>query len=88
MVGGQPHAPAALPPERRRGTHYIGKLGGPQSQSGRVWKISPPPLGFDPNSRSSSSSSSSSSGSGGCRSSSSNNNINLCSRKVALEKSA
>ena len=44
-VGGQRHAPAALPwwkdyPLYRR-------LGGPQGWSGWVWKISPP-LRFDP----------------------------------------
>jgi hypothetical protein len=43
-VDGQLHAPAALPPGKRPGTHFIG--GGPQGRSGRVRKISPPP-GFD-----------------------------------------
>jgi hypothetical protein len=38
-VGGQIHAPAALPPGKR--------LGGAQGRSGRLRKISPPP-GFDP----------------------------------------
>ena len=38
-VGGQRHAPATLPPGKT--------LGEPQSRSGRVRKISPPP-GFDP----------------------------------------
>ena len=38
-MGGQRHAPAALPPGMR--------LGGSQGRSGRVRKISPPP-GFDP----------------------------------------
>ena len=40
-VGGQRHAPAALPFGK---TRY---LGGPQGRSGRMRKISPPP-GFDP----------------------------------------
>jgi hypothetical protein len=42
----QHHAPAALPPGRTRYPLYR-RLGGPQGQSGRVRKISPPP-GFDP----------------------------------------
>ena len=45
-VGGQHHAPAALPPGKTRYPLYR-RLGGPQGQSGRVRKISPPP-GFDP----------------------------------------
>ena len=45
-VGGQHHAPAALPPGKTRYPLYRG-LGGPQGRSGRVGKISPPP-GFDP----------------------------------------
>jgi hypothetical protein len=45
-VGGQHHALAALPPGKTRYPLYR-KLGGPQSRSGRVRKISPPP-GFDP----------------------------------------
>ena len=45
-VGDQRHAPAALPPEKTRYPLYR-KLGGPQGQSGRMRKISPPP-GFDP----------------------------------------
>jgi hypothetical protein len=45
-VGGQRHAPAALPPGKTRYPLY-GRLGGPQGRSGRVRKISPPP-GFDP----------------------------------------
>jgi hypothetical protein len=40
------HAPAALPPGKTRYPLYR-RLGGPQSRSGRVRKISPPP-GFDP----------------------------------------
>ena len=44
-VGGQHHAPAALPPGKNRYPLYRG-LGGPQGRSGRVRKISPPP-GFD-----------------------------------------
>ena len=45
-VGGQRHAPAALPPGKTRYPLYR-RLGGPQGRSGRVRKISPPP-GFDP----------------------------------------
>jgi hypothetical protein len=45
-VGGQRHAPAALPPGTTR--HPLcRRLGGPQSWSGSVRKISAPP-GFDP----------------------------------------
>ena len=39
-VGGQRHAPAALPPRKTRHPLYI-RLGGPQGRSGRMWKISP-----------------------------------------------
>ena len=46
MVGGQLHAPAALPPEKSRYPLHR-RLGGPQGRSGQVWKISPSP-GFDP----------------------------------------
>ena len=45
-VGGQLHAPAALPPEKSQYPLYR-RLGGPQGRSGRVRKISPPP-GLDP----------------------------------------
>jgi hypothetical protein len=45
-VGGQRHAPAALPPWKARHPLYR-RLGGPQDRSGRVRKISPP-QGFDP----------------------------------------
>jgi hypothetical protein len=45
-VGGQRHAPAALPPETTPYPLYR-RLGGPQALSGRVRKISTPP-GFDP----------------------------------------
>ena len=45
-VGGQRHAPAALPAGKTRYPLYR-RLGGPQGRSGRVRKISPPP-GFDP----------------------------------------
>jgi hypothetical protein len=45
-VGGQRHAPAALPPGKTQYPLYR-KLGGPQGRSGQVRKISPPP-GFDP----------------------------------------
>jgi hypothetical protein len=44
-VGGQRHAPAALPPGKT-GYALYKRLGGPQSQFGRVRKISPP-QGFD-----------------------------------------
>ena len=40
-VGGQHHAPAALPPEKTRYPLYR-RLGRPQGRSGRVRKISPP----------------------------------------------
>ena len=45
-VGGQRHAPAALPSGMTRYPLYR-RLGRPQGRSGRVLKISPPP-GFDP----------------------------------------
>ena len=45
-VGGQHHAPAALPLGKTQYPLYR-RLGGPQGRSGRVRKISPPP-GFDP----------------------------------------
>jgi hypothetical protein len=45
-VGGQSHAPTASPPGMTRYPLY-GRLGGPQGQSGRMRKTSPP-LGFDP----------------------------------------
>ena len=45
-VGGQRHAPAALPPGNTRYPLYR-RLNGPQGRSGRVRKISPPP-GVDP----------------------------------------
>ena len=45
-VGGQCHAPAALPPGKTRYPLYR-RMGGPQGQSGRMRKISPSP-GFDP----------------------------------------
>jgi hypothetical protein len=45
-VGGQYHTPAALPPGKTRYPLCRG-LGGPQSQSRRVWKISSQ-SGFDP----------------------------------------
>jgi hypothetical protein len=45
-VGGQRHAPAALPPGKTRYPLYR-RLGGPQGRSGQVRKISPP-TGFDP----------------------------------------
>jgi len=45
-VGGQGHAPAALPPGKTRYPLHR-RLGGPQDRCGRVRKISPTP-GFDP----------------------------------------
>jgi hypothetical protein len=45
-VGGQRHAPAALPPGMTRYPVYR-RLGRPQGRSGRVLKISPP-SGIDP----------------------------------------
>ena len=45
-VGGQGHAPAALPPGKTRYPLYR-RLGGPQGRCGRARKISPLP-GFDP----------------------------------------
>ena len=45
-VGGQRHAPAALPPRKTRYPLYR-RLGGPQSRARQVRKISPPE-GFDP----------------------------------------
>jgi len=44
-LGGQRHAPAALPLGKTRYPLY-GRLGRPQGRSGRMRKISPPP-GFD-----------------------------------------
>jgi len=41
-VGGQRHAPAALPPGKTRYPLYR-RLGGPHGRSGRVRNISPPP---------------------------------------------
>ena len=46
MVGGQHHAPAALPPGKTRYPLFR-RLGGPQCRSGRARKTSPP-QGFDP----------------------------------------
>jgi hypothetical protein len=40
-VGGQHHAPAALPPVKTRYPLYR-SLGGPQDRSGRLRKVSPP----------------------------------------------
>jgi hypothetical protein len=48
-VGGQRHAPAALPPGKTRYLLYkYRRLDWPQSRSGQVRKFVPPP-GFDPN---------------------------------------
>ena len=46
-VGGQLHAPAALPPGKETRYPLYRSLGGPQGPSERLRKISPPP-GFDP----------------------------------------
>jgi hypothetical protein len=48
-VGGQRHAPAALPPGKRPGTHFIGGWMGPRADLDGCGKISPV-LGFDPRS--------------------------------------
>jgi len=45
-VGSSLHTPDALPPVKTR-YPLQRRLGGPQGQFGRVWKISPPP-GFHP----------------------------------------
>ena len=45
-VGGQRHAPAALPPGKTWYPQYR-RLGGPQSRLGQVRTVSPTP-GFDP----------------------------------------
>jgi hypothetical protein len=45
-MGGQRNAWAPLPPGKTLYLLYR-RLGGPQSWSGQVWKISPPP-GFNP----------------------------------------
>ena len=45
-MGGQRHAPAALPPGKTRYALFR-RLGGPQGRSGPVQKISTPP-GFHP----------------------------------------
>jgi len=44
-MGGQRHAPADLPQGKTRYPLY-GRMGGLQSRSGQMWKISPP-QGFD-----------------------------------------
>jgi len=46
-VGGQRHAPAALPPGKRTRYSLYSRLRGPKGRSGWVRKISSPP-GFDP----------------------------------------
>jgi hypothetical protein len=46
VLGGQLHAPVALPPEKTR-CPLCRRLGGPQGRSGWVGKTSPPPR-FDP----------------------------------------
>ena len=47
-VGGQRHAPAALPLGKRAGTHYIGGCVGPRAVLDRDRKSRPPPPGFYP----------------------------------------
>jgi hypothetical protein len=46
-MGGQRHAQVALPPGKRHGNYCTGRRVDPQGWSGRVQKISPPPV-FDP----------------------------------------
>ena len=46
-VGGQRHAPAALPPGNRPGTHCIGGWVGPRAGLNACGKSRPPP-GFVP----------------------------------------
>ena len=46
-MGGQRHAPAALPPGKRPGTHCIGGWVGPRAGLDGCGKSRPPP-GFDP----------------------------------------
>jgi len=46
-VGGQRHAPAALLPRKRPGTHIIGDWVGPRAGLDGCGKSRPPP-GFDP----------------------------------------
>jgi hypothetical protein len=46
-MSGQLHDPAAFSPGKRLGAHCTGGWGGPQTESGRVRKMSPTP-GFDP----------------------------------------
>ena len=48
-MGGQRHAPAALPPGKTRYPLYR-RLGGPQGWSGRGAENLAPPPGFDPRS--------------------------------------
>ena len=47
-VGRQRHAPSALPPGRRPGTHCIGGEVGARAGLDGCRKSRPPPLGFDP----------------------------------------
>jgi hypothetical protein len=46
-VGGQSHAPATLPSEKRTGTHFIGGWVGPRAGLDGCGKSCPPP-GFNP----------------------------------------
>ena len=45
---GQRHAPAALPPGKSPGTHFIGGWVGPRAGLDGCGKSRPPPPGFDP----------------------------------------
>jgi len=45
-VGGQRHAPAALPPGKRPGTHFVGSWVGTRARLDGCGKSRPPP-GFD-----------------------------------------
>jgi len=49
-VGGQRHAPAALPPGKRPGTYSVGCLVGPRAGVDGCAKSRPPtpPTGYDP----------------------------------------
>jgi hypothetical protein len=47
-VGGQRHAPAALPPGKRPGTHCIGGWVGPRAGLDDCGKSRPPPPGGGP----------------------------------------
>ena len=46
VVGGQHHAPAALPPRERPGTHCTGGWVGPRAGMDECGKSRPPPTGI------------------------------------------